>query len=318
MKNEKIKIVAIGGGTGLSVLLQGIKKYPFEISAIVTMTDDGLSTGRLRRDYGILPPGDIRKCIIALSPEENLIAKVFSFRFKRGKGLSGHSLGNLLILALEKITGSFKEALAKASEILAIGGKVIPATYDNIDLMAELKSGKKVMGERKAYLFGKKDPIQRVWITKPNVKGNIDALKAIKNADVIVIGPGSLWTSIIPNLLIKDITKTITGNMKAKKIFICNISTERGETQGYSVENHIEKIFDHSDKKLFNFSLVNSRLIKRSKKEYKLGEIMNISSEKKKFGNVRIIKDNIIDAENPLYHDSIKLAKSIWRFANER
>ena len=305
------KIAAIGGGTGLSTLLKGIKKYPWDISAIVTMTDDGLSSGRLRRDFGVLPPGDIRKCILALSSEENLLSKLFAYRFRRGKGLSGHSLGNLLMLSLEKITGSFENAVREASNILAVRGKVIPSTYEKINIIATHKSGKTSFGERKAYLIGKKDPIVEIKLDNFNTKANSEAIKAIQNADVILIGPGSLYTSIIANFLIEDITKAISKNKRAKKIYICNVSTERGETQGYTVSDHIDKIVAHSGKEIIDFCLVNSKIIKSSSKEYKLGEIKNISCQDANIDKVEIIRKNIINLNNPLYHDSDKLAEAI-------
>jgi uncharacterized cofD-like protein len=315
--NSKIKIVAIGGGTGLSTLLKGLKEYPWDISAIVTMTDDGLSTGRLRHDFGILPPGDIRKCIIALSNEEDLLTKLFEYRFRRGKGLSGHSLGNLLMLALEKNTGSFKKAIRAASKILAIRGRVIPSTYEKINLIAYHKSGKKTVGERRAYLIGKKDPIKNIILDKEGVEANPEAVKAIANADIIIIGPGSLFTSIISNFLIKNIMDAVSKNKKAKKIYICNVSTERGETQGYSVEDHINKITEYLFLQPFDICLVNNKILKSSKKEYKIGEIKNITTEKKEILGAKIVNKDIINKKNPLCHDSSKLAKEIWRIANE-
>lgn len=312
------KIVAVGGGTGLSVLLQGLKKYPLDISAIVTMTDDGLSTGRLRRTFGILPPGDIRKTIVALSNKEDLLTSLFEYRFRRGKGLSGHSLGNLLILALVKITGSFQEAITHASEILSIKGKVIPSTLQNIGLMAKMKSSRIISGERKIFLIGRKDPIVRIWLDKQEVLANPEAIKAIKNAEIILIGPGSLWTSIIPNFLIKKITKTVLENKKAKKIYICNVSTERGETQNYSVEMHISKLLDNANPNLFDFVLVNNQVIRISSKTHKLGEINNITTQANKFMRYQIIKRNIINMQKPLFHDSAKLARVIWEISNEK
>ncbi len=307
----KTKVVAIGGGTGLSTLLEGIKAYDFDISAIVVMTDDGLSTGRLRKTFGILPPGDIRKSIIALAKKEDLLTELFEYRFGQGKGLKGHSLGNLLLLALTKITGSFRQAVYAASEILATTGKVIPATLENLNIVAYLASGRKACGERKAYLLGRKDPIQKVELSDINAKANNEAIKAIKNADVILIGPGSLYSSLIPNFLIKSITKEILKNKRAKKIYICNVSTERGETQNYSVEDHIKALVKHSNPKLFNTVLVNNKIVKTTKKAQKLGEVHNITYLKNKFGRYKIIGADLIDKAKPLYHDSDKLGKTI-------
>lgn len=318
MKNINKKLVAIGGGTGLSVLLKGLKEYPLDLSAIVTMTDDGMSSGRLRKTFHILPPGDIRKIIVALSSREDIIKSLFEYRFKRGKGLSGHSLGNLLILALERITGSFPQAISQACQILASKGKVIPATWQNIGLIAQLQSGKKIIGERQAYNKGKKDPIINISLNQDSVQANQEAVSAIKSADVILIGPGSLWTSVIPNFLIKDILQAVLANKKAQKIYICNVSTERGETQNYSVPDHIRILTDHSQKNIFSHVLVNNRIIKTSQKTYKLGEINNITTAKNKIGPYKILKADIIDEDNPLYHHSKKLAQFLWEFINAK
>lgn len=310
------KVVCIGGGTGLATLLIGLKQYDLDIAAIVTMTDDGTSTGRLRRQYGILPPGDIRKTIIALAQKEDLLTELFKYRFHRGKGLAGHSLGNLLILALEKITGNFAQAVAAASQILATRGKVIPATLENINLVSEHQSGKKIIGERKAFNLGHKDPIVKASLDKKDVTANSEAISAIRNADIILIGPGSLWTSIIPNLLIKDITKEIVKNKKARKIYIANVSTERGETQNYSIKDHIDALVSHSHANLFHRVLVNDKIVKLSDKVDRLGEINNITTSKQKINSYQIIRSSIINSKNPLYHDSKKTARAIMELIN--
>lgn len=309
----KKKIVAIGGGSGLAVLLKGLKKYPCDLSAIVTMTDNGTSTGRLRKQFNILPPGDIRKIIAVLAKDEKTWTELFNYRFRRGKGLAGHTLGNLFILALEKITGNFREAVVKTSEILNINGKVIPSTLESIDLVARLKNGKIIKGERKAYLAGRKNPIDKIWLDKKNIQPNPDAIYAIQNADVILIGPGSLWTSILPNFLINNITKSIIENKKAKKIYICNVSTERGETQNYSVDDHIMGLVKSTNKKIFNQVIVNNKIIKTSEKSHILGEIHNITTNQKIINNYQIIIGDVINQDNPLFHDSTKLAKIIWK-----
>jgi len=312
------KVVAIGGGTGLSVLLKGLKRYPLGLSAIVTMTDDGMSSGRLRKAFGILPPGDIRQTILALSTREDLVKSLFEYRFKKGKGLSGHSLGNLLILALEHITGSFNNAVNEACKILATLGEVIPSTLENVSLIAEFANGKKIIGERKAYNFGKKNPIQSISLNNPNAKANPEALKSIKNADIILIGPGSLWTSIIPNFLLKEISKCVVKNKKALKIYIANVSTERGETQNYSIDDHVNILIKHSSKKIINCVLVNNKIIKTSKKTHMLGEINNITTSKENIYGYKVINKNLIDSKNPLYHDPEKLANVLWKIFNEK
>lgn len=312
MIKKNPNIVFIGGGTGLSNLLAGAKIYPWQISAIVAMTDDGLSTGRLRKDFNTLPPGDIRKCLIALSQDSGRLSELFSYRFRRSRGLAGHSLGNLLILALEKITGSFGKAISEANTILATKGKVIPSTLENIELAGRLNTGREIIGERKLFLAGMRDNIESVWLVPKKVQANPDAISAIKNADIIVAGPGSLYTSIIPNLLIDDITSAIIANKKAKKIYICNVSTERGETQGFSVTDHIKLLQTYSDPKIIDICVVNNKIVSLSAKQHKLGEINNITTDQKEILGCKIVKGNIIDQENPLYHHSKKLAKIIY------
>lgn len=308
--NKTKNIVCIGGGTGLSNLIGGLKRYYQNIYAIVAMTDDGLSTGRIRRDFRTLPPGDIRKCLISLS-DDKVLKDLFNYRFTKSKGLAGHSLGNLLILALDKITGNFANAIQTASKILEIKGKVIPSTLENIQLAGKLKNNKIIYGERKLFNAGMKSPIEKVWLNPKNVASNPKAIEVIKKADAIIIGPGSFYTSIIPNLLLKNFYQSIYNNKKAIKIFICNISTERGETQNFSVEDHISKLQNYSQKDIVEYCLVNTKLVKTSQKRYKLGEINNITTKQKNILGCNIIRKNLIDADNPLYHKQDKLAKAI-------
>lgn len=316
MKQNK-QIVFIGGGTGLSNILKGAKKYSWDISAIVAMTDDGLSTGRIRKEFKTLPPGDLRKCLIALSSDE-ILSQVFNYRFSRGKGLARHSLGNLIILSLEKITGSYKLAIKKAAQLLNIKGQVIPSTLENINLGGILENKRKIIGERKLFLAGIKSKIKKVWLVPEKVKANPEALNVISRADTIVIGPGSFYTSIITNLLLPDLKNAIVKNKKAKKIYICNASTERGETQGFSVEDHIIKLKQYSHEEIIDTCLVNNKIISQSKKEYKLGEIKNITTDKKYISNIRIVAADFIDHAHPLYHDPKKTVRKIWELTNEK
>lgn len=304
------RIVALGGGTGLANLLSGLKNYSDHISAVVTMTDDGYSTGRLRRDFGIIPPGDVRKCLAALSNDEALMTQVFQYRFDRGRGISDHSLGNLLLVALENITGSFREAVNQASHILAIKGEVLPSTFDQVELGARFANGRVVVGESKIAQMGHSSQIKKIFLKPSRVKPNREILWAVKEAEIILIGPGSLYTSIIPNFLISEITREIVKS-RAKKIFICNISTERGETENYSVEDHIRALVRHSNPKLFNLVLVNNKVLHANHDRGELGKVSNITTTQKKIGRYKIIRDDVIDEENPLYHDSQKLAKTI-------
>jgi uncharacterized cofD-like protein len=304
------KIVVIGGGSGLSMLLRGLKKYDFDISAIVTMTDDGKSTGILRQQFGSLPQGDIRRCIAALSDEEEILTKLFEYRFKRGKGLSGHALGNLILLAMQDICGSFERGIAEFSRILEAVGHVYPSTLENTDLVAILKSGRVVRGESRITRSGHRDPIKTIKLTK-KVKPSQDAIYAIKNASAIIIGPGSLYTSIIPNFLIAEITRAVVRNRQAKKIYICNVSTERGETEKFGVADHIDTLIKYAHPKIFDMVLVNNRIVHANSDEGKLGTIKNITTDQEKIGRYKIINADMVNLENPLFHDSKRLAKKI-------
>lgn len=304
------KIVILGGGTGLSNLLAGLKNHTDHLSAVVTMADDGHSTGKLRQDFGILPPGDVRQCLTALASNESLMTKMFQYRFDKGRGITGHSLGNLLLVALEKITGSFGEAVHQASHILAIKGQVLPSTFDEIKLKAKLKDGRVVEGESKIPREGHKSPIVKLELKPQKAEANPEVIWAIQNADLVVIGPGSLFTSVIPNLLIEDITKAIVKS-RAKKVFVCNIATERGETENYSVEKHIEMLVKHSHEKICDYVLINNKIISSDDNKGEFGKVKNIITKNNKIGRYKIIFDDIINEENPLYHDREKLAKTL-------
>lgn len=308
---NKVKVVAIGGGSGLSMLLRGLKTFPVDIAAIVTMADDGASSGRLRRDYGILPPGDIRQCLVALASDEELVTKLFDYRFSTGRGLTGHSFGNLLLTALCDITGSFEQAVHEASQILATTGKVIPSTLTNVNIAAELENGHVVLGESNIPVMGHRSPIKRILCIPDKIKANKEAVEAISEADFIIIGPGSLYTSIIPNLLIKGIAKAIAANTKAEKIFICNVSTERGETEKYSVDDHLAALISHSQPGIIDTCLVNDHIVHSNGDEGKLGSVHNITTDKKEYRGVKIISADLINDENPLFHDPQKIIPAL-------
>lgn len=306
---KDLKIVVIGGGSGLSNLLRGLKYHTEHITAIVTMSDDGKSSGRLREDFNILPPGDIRSCILALSDEEQLYHKIFTYRFPHGRGLKGHSLGNLLAVALADITGSFKKAIQEMSKILNIKGQVLPSTYEDVILSAKLSNGAVVWGESSIATAGHRSPIRELKLHPESAKANPEAVRAIEKADIIIVGPGSLYTSILPNFLLSDITRAVSSS-RAKKIFICNVSTERGETEDYTVEDHIETLVKYSDVQICDTVLVNSKIVLKSSGR-RLGEVHNITSDKDKIDRYKIIKADLIDKENPLYHDREKLVNEI-------
>lgn len=240
--SQRKKLVIIGGGTGLSTLLRGLKKLPMDLTAIVTVADDGGSSGRLRNDLDIPPPGDIRNVMAALSDAEPLVAEMFQYRFSKSIDLGGHSLGNLMLAALTDLTGDFSHAVREMSRVLSVNGAVIPAANQLVTLKAEFEDGTIVSGESKIPAY--RQPIKRVFIEPVDVKTLPDTVTAIRQADIIVIGPGSLYTSILPNLLVKDIKKELLA-AKAKKIYICNLMTQAGETYKYTAADHIQALYDH-------------------------------------------------------------------------
>ncbi len=256
--NRGPKIVAIGGGTGLSTMLKGIKKITNNITAVVTVGDDGGSSGKLREELGVLPPGDIRSCIAALADDEDLVAKLFQYRFKDCAGLSGHSFGNLFLTAMCSITGDMVRAVKESSKVLSIRGRVLPSTLDDMRLVAEMDDGSIIKGESNIPESGKR--IKRLFSEPGNCKALEDVIWAIHDADLIILGPGSLYTSVIPNLLIKDIAKAVNDS-KAKKIYVCNIMTQPGETDGFSVSDHIKTLIKHAKyDKIMDAVLVNNDL----------------------------------------------------------
>ena len=250
------KIVVIGGGTGLSTLLRGLKTYSANITAIVTVADDGGSSGRLRQEFGVLPPGDIRNCLAALADEEKLLTELFQYRFKAGDGLTGHSFGNLFLTAMSDITGDLERAVAASSKVLAVRGQVLPATLSDVRLWAELADGRRIEGESSIPLAG--GSIVKIGCVPANPPALPAAIKAIKEADYIIIGPGSLYTSLIPNLLVPEIADAI-AQTSAPRIYICNIMTQPGETQGYTVADHIRAIDANCGRRLFDAVLVHKK-----------------------------------------------------------
>lgn len=254
--NRGPKIVAIGGGTGLSTLLRGLKDYSSNITAIVTVADDGGSSGRLRREMGILPPGDLRNCVAALAAEEKLLTELFQYRFNAGDGLSGHSFGNLFLTAMTDITGDLEQAVAASSKVLAIRGRVLPATLSDVRLWAEMDNGSFVEGESQIpHAQGK---ILNVGCTPENPPAIPAVIKAIEEADFIIMGPGSLYTSVIPNLLVPEIRRAIAAR-DVPRVYVCNIMTQPGETDGYSLSDHITAIDRVCGQRVFDAVVVNRR-----------------------------------------------------------
>ncbi len=257
---EGYKIVAIGGGTGLSTLLRGLKRRTSNLTAVVTVSDDGGSSGRLTKELGVLPPGDIRNCLVALADDEALVTDLFRYRFNEGEGLSGHSFGNIFLAAMTGITGNFDRAVQESSRVLNIVGRVLPSTLGHARLCAELEDGRVVCGESQIPLS--RLPISRVFIEPANVEPFDQALAAIRDADAVVLGPGSLFTSILPNLLVEGIAQHIASS-NAVKIYVCNVMTQPGETTGLTASDHVRTLLDHSGARVCDYVIVNDEPPKR-------------------------------------------------------
>ena len=263
-----LRVVAIGGGTGLSTLLRGLRRHvafpdwpsqaPCHISdlaAVVTVTDDGGSSGRLRQDFNMLPPGDLRNCMVALSAEEDLLAKLFAYRFRTGKGLGGHNFGNLFVAALTDITGDFAHAIKLASKILATRGRIYPATTSNATLVAHMEDGSIVRGETN--ITASKQRIAELMIDPPDAAAMPETLEAIERADLITVGPGSLYTSLITNLLVQGIP-TALAEAKGVRVYICNLMTQANESLGLKASEHIERIYEHTRAPIFDYAILNT------------------------------------------------------------
>jgi uncharacterized cofD-like protein len=311
------KIVAIGGGTGLSTLLRGLKDYSSNITAIVTVADDGGSSGRLRREIGVLPPGDIRNCLAAFADEEKLLTELFQYRFSAGDGLVGHSFGNLFLTAMSDITGDLEQAIAASSRVLAIRGEVLPATLTDVNLWAELADGRRIEGE--SSITKAKGKILKIGCTPENPPALPRALEAIQEADYIIIGPGSLYTSIIPNLLVQEIAYWISKS-KAPRIYVCNIMTQEGETQSYTVAEHIRAIDKACGMALFDAVLVQGKspsektLIRYAEKK---AHPVFVDREAIKELGRRIVVANVMDEDEVtglIRHNSHRLATVLLRW----
>jgi uncharacterized cofD-like protein len=271
------RVVAIGGGTGLSTLLKGLKQYtvragdmplqgPFvsDLTAVVTVSDDGGSSGRLRRELGMLPPGDVRNCLVAVSEDENLLSKLFQHRFSSSGDLEGHNFGNLFLAALTAMTGDFAVAVKQASEILATRGHILPATSANVQLEAIMDDGSRVLGETSINASHRR--IVELQVVPPNPEPLPQTLEAIARADVITMGPGSLFTSLVPNLLVRGIPEAIATS-RAVRVFICNLMTEANESLNMTASDHIKAIYNHSSGKIFDYALVNTAPVSASMRE---------------------------------------------------
>lgn len=310
------RIVAIGGGTGLSTMLRGLKEYTSNITAVVTVADDGGGSGKLREDLGILPPGDIRNCLVALAHTEPIMEELMQYRFKEGS-LKGQNFGNLFLAAMNGISSSFEEGIRKMSDVLAVQGKVCPVTLEDVTLCASLENGRIVKGESNIPIESVKykSGINRVYLEPPNPKPLEDAVSAIENADCIIIGPGSLYTSILPNLVIEKVTDSVKSS-GALKIYVSNIMTQPGETDGYRLSNHIKAIMEHCNDKLFDFIIANDGVVPE---EYFIkykndGQDMVEIDKRNIPDNIQIITEDLIQIKDGLLrHDTKRLANVIMR-----
>src|ERR1700694_5456292 len=300
------RIVAIGGGTGLSSLLRGLKTYTSNLSAIVTVADDGGSSGRLRDEYRILPPGDFRQCLIALADAEPLMKQLFDHRFKEGS-LDGHSFGNLFILAMADVTGNFEHALRESGKLLAVKGTIVPSTLQDVTLVASI-NGHTVEGE--SNIPKQKQPISRVFLRPDGAQVNPEAPEAIRNAELIVIGPGWLYWSILPNLLVEGMVEAIKAS-PALKVYICNLASQQGETDGYDVDDYLRVIREHVGSNIFDFVLVNSNNAHMPTGGQ--SQVIFRPEDSTTHPEVRFIGADVVNARLPSHPDPDKLARSIMR-----
>jgi uncharacterized cofD-like protein len=306
------RIVAVGGGTGLSTLLSGLKLYSNNLSAVVTVTDTGGSSGRLRDELDVLPPGDIRNCLVALADAEPLIRDLFQYRFSNGSGLKGHSFGNLFITALSMVTGDFERAIKESSKELAIRGRVLPSTVTKVGLAAEFADGNVVEGETAITALHK--PIKRISLKPADCSAAIEVLEAIEQAEVIVMGPGSLYTSILPNLLIKDILEKILES-DALKVFIINAMTQYGETDQFTAYDHLQALTSHTDPRVVDVCFVNTQEIPKTilkRYEAERAYPVVIDSERIRERGYEVLEADLLRLDGQqVRHDAQKMAKLI-------
>ena len=307
------RIVAIGGGTGLSVLLRGLKEYTDNLTAVVTVADDGGSSGRLREDMGVIPPGDVRNCIAAVADAEPLMTRLFQYRFpaESGEGLSGHSFGNLFIVAMSEVTGSMEQAIHETGRVLAVRGQILPSTLEDVRLAARTQDGRTIRGE--SAITAAETEIASVGLEPARPSAHPDAVNAVRNADLIVVGPGSLYTSVLPNLLVPELGIAFQES-DAMRIFVSNVATQAGETDRYSVQDHVASVESHLGGSPFDFIVANNNLSERLPKRWK--------SEPVRGGETRVggvvVEADVIDERNRYRHDAAKLADTILTIYHER
>jgi uncharacterized cofD-like protein len=325
-----MKVVSIGGGTGLSTLLRGLKHHVHEatrpahfkpsisrLTAVVTVTDEGGSSGRLRSEFGILPPGDIRNCLVALAEDEELFTRIFSYRFSSGRGLRGHSLGNLLLAALSDLTSDFAMAVKVSSEVLAIRGEIYPSTLADVRLRARLRDGRKVAGESR--ISSTRVPIERLEIVPRRCRPLPETLAAILEADLITLGPGSLYTSLIPNLLVHGIPQVISL-ARARKVYISNLMTQPGETSRYTAADHLRALNEHAGSRLFDHVVVNTQpLSPRLARKYAAQRAEPVAYDLKEIRSLgaKPVRAKLLAEDGVARHDPRRLARLVLSLAKE-
>ncbi len=306
------KVVAIGGGHGLSHLLLGLKEYTANLTAIVTVADSGGSSGRLREEFNIVAPGDIRNCLVALADAPALMGQLFQYRFAEGEGLKGHNFGNLFLTVMVQLTGGdFQKAVEESSKVLAIRGKVIPSTVHNVHLVAEYVDGTRTEGEAKIPNVNR--TIKRLSLNPADAQPTKEALAAIAEADIIVMGPGSLYTSIIPNLIIKGVPQAIARS-PAYKIYVCNVMTQRGETGGFSAADHVRTLIEHSDPKAVNACIINDAQVPESAlKRYRGEESYPVAADTERIKTMgcKVVATDLLSVNDYVRHDSKKLTQAL-------
>lgn len=318
-----MRVVALGGGTGLSALLRGLKEHVVrrsdqlpsvtrpiaDLAAIVTVTDDGGSSGRLRRENRMLPPGDIRNCMVALAKDETLLTRLFQYRFHAGRGLTGHNFGNLFLTALTHVTGDFAEAVRVSAKVLAVRGRIFPSTVSNVHLVATLANGRRVHGETR--ISRSKVAIRKLELNPRRVRPLPMAIEAIQHADLILMGPGSLYTSVIPNLLIPEIARTIIRS-KAPRVYIANLMTQPGETSHFSLSDHLRAIEHHVSGRVIDVVVANAKPVSPEvARRYRAenAEPVRLDREKLLQHGVRVITDDLLEEHGVIRHDSARLAR---------
>jgi uncharacterized cofD-like protein len=308
------KIVAIGGGTGLSTLLRGLKEYSTNLTAVVTVADDGGSSGRLRRELGILPPGDVRNCIAALADAEPLVTSLFQYRFSDGSGLAGHSFGNLFIVAMSGVVGNFEDAIRQTSRVLAVRGQIIPSTLANVTLCARTDVAGTIQGESSISETKAKGRISEVFLLPQNPPAHPEAVRAILEADMIILGPGSLYTSVLPNLLVEGIRRAFVAS-PGIKVYVCNVATQLGETDSFTLSDHVAAIEEHIGGHFLHRVVANDNLS---------GTLPNadrsqpVAVDSLLQNGIRLLKADVVSESNRYHHDSKKLARTLMRLYYDR